>query len=357
MAASERKQKSRLGRGLSSLMASPVAVEVPEKGGAGSPQDDDAGPPSSVDGRGDGGQSRAVAGMPSASNAADHLPDHGSARDVSHETPLLHLAVANLEPNPFQPRRRFAEGPLAELAASIRQQGLMQPVVVRADDVPGQYQIIAGERRWRAAQQAGLEQIPALLVDLDDQQAAQWALVENLQREDLGPIERARAFARLIKQFGLTQAQVAERVGIDRSSVANFIRLLDLPEPVLDHVEHSRLTMGQARALAGLAEAELQIALAQQVVTEGWTVRRIEQKVKSIREGGQADASSGSSATGKTSTTRSHLADLEAQISEQLGTKVRISAGRKKGTGTLAIDFYSLDQFDDLLAKLDVQTS
>ena len=317
----KKNRPSRLGRGLSSLMATPVEVQPPAQ------------TPASA--------------IPSA--ALDPAEQTGSGAD---QQGLLHLATGSIQPNRHQPRQRFDPALIRALAESIKSEGVMQPIVVRPEPgSPGQYELIAGERRWRAAQEAGLDQIPALVRELSDEKAAEWALIENLQREDLNPIEKAEAFQRLGDQFGLSHQAIAERVGLERSSVSNLLRLLDLSDFIRDLIREKLLSMGQARAIAGLADASQQKAVAEHAVRDGWSVRQVEAEVQRLQTGAQP--------TNGKKPSRSNapaLTDLEKQIGEQLGTKVKIKAGRKKGGGTLSIDFYSLDQFDALLSRMDVKT-
>ena len=225
----------------------------------------------------------------------------------------------------------------------------MQPIVVRPAAQEGRYELIAGERRWRAAKEAGLDRVPALVREINDEKAAELALIENLQREDPNAIEKAEAFQHLADTFHLTHTQIAERVGLERSSVSNLLRLLDLSDFVRDLVRENILSMGQARAIAGLTEPAMQRALAERAVREGWSVRQVEDEVRRLQ---QPSTSRPNSTTAAASPV---LSDLEKQISQQLGTRVKIKAGRKKGAGTLAIDFYSLDEFDALLARLNVK--
>jgi ParB family chromosome partitioning protein len=262
------------------------------------------------------------------------------------------LAVTDIQPNAQQPRQGFHQDRLDELAASIRQEGVMQPIVVRKSPKAGGavYELIAGERRWRAAQIAGLDYVPALLQDLDDGKAAEWALIENLQREDLNPMERAEAFQHLLSTYNLNHDEVAERVGLDRSTVTNHLRLLVLAPQVRQLVAEGHLQMGHARALAGVTDHALQEQIASRVTNEQWSVRKVEAEVRRVTQGEP-------SRTAKPTTGRSsHLVDLEQKMTEQLGTKVKVKPARKKGTGSLTIDFYSLDHFDELLQKLGVST-
>lgn len=262
----------------------------------------------------------------------------------------IRVAVSAIRPNPQQPRQHFDEGALGRLAESIRSEGMMQPVVLRPVG-DGAYELVAGERRWRAAERAGLSEVPAFVKSLDDRQVAEWALIENLQREDLNPIERAEAFSRLGEQFGLGHEDIAERVGLERSTVTNLLRLLKLHPPVREMVVRNLLSMGQSRALAAVDDPERQLALAERIVREGLSVRQVEAEVKSL---GQAGTKTPESA--KKAVRAAYLDDLERQIGEQLSTKVQIKTGRKKGAGTLSIDFYDIDHFDTLLAKLGVET-
>lgn len=324
--ATKKPRSSRLGRGLSSLMAAPVEVQ-PAQPTADTGQADTPSPPAEQ-----------------ADSAASPTPS-------PNQDGLLRLPVGAIQPNRHQPRQRFEPASIRSLAQSIASEGMMQPIVVRpAQGKPNSYELIAGERRWRAAQEAGLEQVPALVRELSDEKAAEWALIENLQREDLNPIEKAEAFQRLGNQFGLSHGEIAERVGLERSSVSNLLRLLDLSDFVRDLVQEKMLSMGQARAIAGLANDAQQRAVAEKAVREGLSVRTVEEEVRRLQSG----PATRSPAAGKGGASHA-LSDLEKQIGQQLGTRVKIKAGRKKGAGTLAIDFYSLDEFDALLARLDVK--
>lgn len=317
---SDRKRPSRLGRGLSSLMAAPPVAVDAGVGGLG------------------GVSGVQVEGAGLADSGGTNLGLDGFVR----------LGVAEIRPNPKQPRQHFDEAALARLSESIRSEGVMQPVVVRRAGVG--YELVAGERRWRAAKMAGLAEVPALLKELNDQQLAEWALIENLQREDLNPIERAEAFERLGDAFGLNHDQIAERVGLERSTVTNLLRLLKLAPAVREMVVREMLSMGQARVLAGIDSAEDQLTLAELAVKEGLSVRQVEAAAKAKKQGEKL------AKPGSKKPRPAYLDDLERQIAEQLSTKVQIKTARKKGAGTLSIDFYSIDQFDELLAKLGVET-
>ncbi len=280
---------------------------------------------------------------------------------------LVYLEVGRIEPNPDQPRKRFDEAALQGLAQSIRSEGVMQPVIVRPKG--SGYELVAGERRWRAAGLAGLERLPAVVRRLDDRQMAEWSLVENLQREDLNPIERAEAFQRLARQFELSHEQIAERVGVERSTITNALRLLALPEEVRELVAVGTLSAGHARAIAGLGDAQRQRAVAQRVVSQSWSVRRLEAELKRGGDGagqasgqGVAGEAAGESEQARPGSERrqavgAHLADLERQLGEQLGTRVQLRAGRRKGTGWLTIEFFSAEHFEELMHRLDVKVS
>jgi len=329
-----RKRPSRLGRGLSSLMASPtelpaVPVQLAET-------------PASLS----QGTKQVAA---STDQATEAMPEQA---DTGPLTGLLHLPLDQIRPNPRQPREQFKPEAIASLAGSIREQGVMQPIVVRpipeaerAESSGLRYEIVAGERRWRAAGEAGLTAIPALMRELTDEQCAEWALIENLQREDLNPIEKAHAFKRLADDFRLTQAQIAERMGLERSTITNHLRLLDLSDLVLDLVKRDLLSMGQARAIAGLPDPAQQKKLAEQAVREQLSVRKVEEEVRRVLNPVH---------TPKPVTRDNHFADLDKQLAAQLGTKVKVKPGRKKGTGTLSIEFYTLDQFESILERMQV---
>ena len=328
----------RLGKGLNRLMAPPaMPVEIANGGVKQSGQ-----PPKPGSEKSDQGTAEGLSVEPAAENEASEL---------------RYIAVDRISPNRQQPRQDFDEASLEQLAASIARDGLMQPIVVRVSRAKGDggeqaYELVAGERRWRAAQRAGLDTIPALVRKLTEQQSAEWALVENLQREDLNPIERAEAFQRLGDAHGLSHDAIAETVGLDRSTVTNLLRLLKLAPAVRDLVRRDLLSMGHSRALAGLEDEALQQKLAEQALREGWSVRQTESAVRAAVAGKADQPAPGKKIKPKPA----YLMDLERQIGEQLSTKVQIKAARKKGQGTLSIDFYSIDQFDDILAKLGVET-
>jgi ParB family chromosome partitioning protein len=250
--------------------------------------------------------------------------------------------IEQVHPNRGQPRRRFDEASLEELASSIREHGILEPILVRRRGEDG-YEIIAGERRWRAAQKAGLHEIPIFVRELGDTAAFEAALVENLQREDLNPIETARAFQRLIDDHGLTQDVVAERVGKDRSTVSNALRLLKLPDEVLDLVVDGRLSEGHGRALLTSPNAETMKKMARAAVAQKWSVRETERRCRAAGTESKArEAPAGKSANVK---------DLERRLSHALGAPVAIEQGAG-GRGRVLIDYASLDALDAVIAKL-----
>ena len=255
---------------------------------------------------------------------------------------LVRLPVANLKPNPDQPRTQFDESALDELAASIAARGVIQPVIARK--VGESYQIVAGERRWRASQRAGLHDIPVLLRDLTDREVMALALIENLQREDLNPVEEARAYHRLSEEEGLTQAEIAKMVDKSRSHVANIQRLVSLPEGVLTYLANGDLSMGHARALIGLDEAE---ALADQAVRKKLSVREVEQLARSNKP-----ASARKSKAGNDSAPNADIAAVQNHLEEFLGMPVRINADTDPRSGALTIRYRTLDQLDLVCQRL-----
>ena len=264
---------------------------------------------------------------------ATELPEAPHADDPAS------VALDEIYRSPFQPRRRVDDEGLEELAASIRSQGLLQPVVVRPRATGG-FELIAGERRWRAAQRAGLESVPVVIRDVDDRQALAMALIENVQREDLNPIEEARGLERLRQEFDLTQEQVAQAVGKSRPAVANLLRLLNLPEAVCDMLAQGDLEMGHARALLALP-AEDREPMARVVVKGQLSVRQTEALVRRAR----------SKPERKPATVDPDIRRLEIRLSEKLGAGVSINH-TAKGGGKLVISYASLGELDGILSRL-----
>jgi ParB family chromosome partitioning protein len=257
---------------------------------------------------------------------------------------ISELGVDQIQRGNYQPRQHFDEQALQELADSIRAQGVIQPIVVRPQG--SHYELIAGERRWRAAQIAGLQTIPVVIRDLDSKSAAAIALIENIQREDLNPLEESQALMRLIEEFDLTHQQVADSVGRSRAAVSNLLRLLDLADPVKDQVNRGLLDMGHARALLALIRHD-QIELAVIVVNRGLSVRETEALVKKTLN------SQDQKSVEDTQVKDPDIVRLEARISEKLGAGVQVKP-RKKGAGDLIISFHSNDELEGILSHFDL---
>jgi ParB family chromosome partitioning protein len=254
---------------------------------------------------------------------------------------LLSLPVEAIERNPKQPRKRFEEEKLEELAASIREHGIVEPILVRREG--GKYRILAGERRWRAAQRAGLREVPAVLREASEREAFEIALIENLQREDLNAIEEAEAYDVLMADYGLTQEAIAQRVGKERSTVANALRLLKLPSEVRELVKEGQLDMGHARALLGLDGEEAIRRAAQRVVREQLSVRATEALVRQLTRKGKPAAAQGA----ETAATR----DLTQRLQRRLGARCRVIP-KSAVAGRLEVEYTSLDELDGILAKI-----
>jgi ParB family chromosome partitioning protein len=318
--------KRRLGRGLQSLISQPVKIDIapPAAGQA---------PPS---------------GLPGPSNAQPALENVPGAAGGGDAMPTA-LPIDRISASANQPRRTFDDESIARLAESMRRDGLMQPIVVRRKGAG--YEIVAGERRWRAARLLQLATIPAIVRSVDDRTAAEWSLIENLQREDLNPIDRAEAFQRLIEAHGLTHQEIAERVGLERSSVSNHLRLNELDELTKDAVRSGALTMGHGRTLLAITSHAERAALARRAIAAGWSVREIERRLRA--RAGRAGGAGGAPAL-EAQRRPAHLVDLERRLGAQLGTKVAIRPGRKKGSGVLVISFFSHAEFDGLMERLGV---
>ena len=262
----------------------------------------------------------------------------GSADDV------VRILVADLKPSPYQPRREFDLEKLQELADSIREHGVLQPIVIRKG-LGRWYEIIAGERRFRAAKQLGMETIPALVRDITDRQAMEIALIENLQREDLSPIEVAEAYAKIMEHFELTQEQLAVRVGQSRPHVANLLRLLSLPPDIREHVSRGTISMGHARALLALPDAQAQRAVAKKIEVEGLTVRAVEQLVQRLQ-----NVSRGTFPKKPPPNVSPGLTVYEDQLRDILGTSVRVQSGKQRGK--IEIEYFSLEDLERIMQIL-----
>lgn len=255
------------------------------------------------------------------------------------------LPIETVHPNPDQPRRRFDEAELGDLAASIRARGIIQPIIVRPDPSrPGEHQIVAGERRWRAAQIAGLHEVPVVVRALSDLEVLEIAIVENIQRSDLNPVEEAQGYATLMERFGHTQEQLGQALGRSRSHIANALRLMTLPDAVLDDLREGRLTAGHARALIGTPDPE---ALARRIIAGGLSVRETEKLARAAKDGPLEPPRRPEGGREADADTRA----LEGDLSAALRMKVRIDA-KAGGEGRLIVSYKSLDDLDDLCQLL-----
>ncbi|MDO4437836.1 MAG: ParB/RepB/Spo0J family partition protein [Eubacteriales bacterium] len=260
--------------------------------------------------------------------------------NVSRET-LIKISL--IEPNKTQPRKIFDEEPLKELAESIKKYGILQPLIVKKNGI--MYEIIAGERRWRAAKLAGLTEVPVIIRDFEKQEAAEIAIIENIQREDLGAVEEARAYQALINEFGLTQEEVANKVFKNRTTITNSIRLLSLCDEVLKLLEENKITAGHARCLVTIEDPEVQLSIANEIISKKLSVRNTEKLVKSI---GKNKTDSKSEAEQELDM---YLIDIARKLTGELGTKVQIKQG-VKGKGKIEIDYYSEDDLNKIIEKL-----
>jgi ParB family chromosome partitioning protein len=308
-------QTRRLGRGLEALLGSPMSLDVP----------------------GD-------------APAAVLPPGKG----------LVELSIYEIDRNPYQPRREIDEDELQQLAESIKEHGLLQPIVVRRVD--DRYQIIAGERRLRAATKAGMEHVPAQVRDVDDRQMAELAIVENLQRKDLGPLEKAASFHQYLQTYRCTQEELAGRLKINRSTIANLIRLLELPEAVQKALREGKISQGHARALLPLGDEQEQIKFAKRIVKEDLSVREVESQVKQMIRAEDVEPLRVVSAEGEAVESESsertpdpHLASLEMEFRAALGTQVEVRQ-TAEGRGRIVIHFGSHEEFERLRAQLNSWT-
>lgn len=271
-----------------------------------------------------------------------------AAAEAGGQDVLRQIPVELLQRGQYQPRIDMRQDSLEDLANSIRAQGVVQPIVARRLRKTGdvqRYEIVAGERRWRAAQLAGLAEIPAVIREVPDESAIAMALIENIQRENLNPLEEARALDRLIREFDLTHAEAAEAVGRSRAAVSNLLRLLDLSDKVKPLLEGRQIEMGHARALLAISDAIQQFDAARQIVKKGLSVRETEKLVKHMQGGGT------SKAVKRAAPVDGDVRRLEIEVSEKLGAKVRV-AHSKKGAGKLIISYNSLDELDGILKHI-----
>jgi ParB family chromosome partitioning protein len=308
MSAKRREKTRHLGRGLQSLLGPITHVQ-----------------PGTADGARD-------------SAAVPNFPE-----DKELRTSLKEIDIGTISPNPYQVRTVWDEQELADLAASIKANGVIQPIIVRRNE--SGYELIAGERRFRAAQLAGLTTIPAVVRPAADEELLELALVENIHRTDLNPVERAKAYQKYLNTFSLTQAEAGQRLGEDRSGIANYLRLLDLPDEIKQMLVDGQLNMGHARAILALPTDELRRKLANRAMAGRLSVREVERLVRRYLTG---SVQAGTAIRSKPA----HILDLESKLSSQLGTKVSIETRKNGQRGKIVIEFYSLDEFDRIAEKI-----
>jgi ParB family chromosome partitioning protein len=289
--------------------------------------------------------------IPTNFNAVINDQPQAAAPAISNQgNQVIEINIDYIESNKYQPRKVFNQEALEELAKSIKEHGLVQPIVLRKLD-NNKYQLVAGERRWRAARAAGLKKIPAIIKEYSEQQTTEIAIIENIQREDLNPLEEASAYQLLIDEFKLTQEELAKRVGKSRSYVANFLRLLQAPQAIQEHVIEGELSAGHARALLTLPEAG-QIQLAEKIITDDLSVRETEAIVKSIGLLKQEQKTKKKSSATANKELTPELQDLEDQLIQYFGTKVRLVNNENKGK--IEIEYYSDDDLSRIIELLEI---
>jgi ParB family chromosome partitioning protein len=291
-------------------------------------------------------QTKKTVDQPAPIEGTKPFPKHPGKDDAPRETAvgLLEIPINRIRPNPHQPRREFKEESLRELADSILAEGLLQPVVVRRKD--DAFELIAGERRWRACQQLKLKVIPARVIDATETSSAVLSLIENLQREDLNPIEEAMGYASLMKDFDLTQEQVAERVGRSRAAVANALRLLQLSREIQGYLIKGHLSVGHAKVLLGVEDGDNRLLLARQAIERGWSVRELERRVEAVRKPGERSGKSRSVAPSE----QAAIDDLQKQLSTAFSTRVTLKHTPKKGR--IVIEYYGNDDLQRIMETM-----
>ena len=318
-------QKPRLGRGLSSLISNVITAPEPASHGQ--------------------------TGQFVSDSAAE--PKVVTVTVTDPKGTPAEIKIDDISPNPYQPRREFRPEELQELTDSIRLQGILQPLVICPANGSGantSFVLIAGERRLRAARLAGRQTVPCVIKDATHQQMLEWALIENIQRSDLNPVERATAYRDHMDRFKITQQEASERLGLPRATIANYLRMLDLCDEVQQLLLAGKLTFGHAKVLAGLVhQSDLQLRLAQKVAQEELSVRQLEGLIAAAQSPG------GQPATKTAKTKAPYIRDLEDQLTQVVGTKVFIQPGRAKNTGRLLIDYYSLEDFERLSSCLGLK--
>jgi ParB family transcriptional regulator, chromosome partitioning protein len=268
-----------------------------------------------------------------------------AATPVNNENRVWQLSIEKVQPNRNQPRKIFAPEQLKELADSIKEKGIIQPILARPTGKPGEYEIIAGERRWRAAQQAGLKEVPVILRTTSAQETLELALIENIQRADLNVIEEAEAYAHLAKAYSLTQQEMAQKVGKDRATVANVMRLLQLAPEVRDMVKRNELALGQAKVLLAVSDLAQQVQVAKKVVRQGLTVRALEKLLAQMK-----DSSDGLEIVEENSERTRMIKQVEGELQKLLGTRVGIE--EQGGKGRLSIYFYSMEELNQVIDRI-----
>ncbi|MEK2647296.1 ParB/RepB/Spo0J family partition protein [Bdellovibrio sp. BCCA] len=322
-------KKKGLGRGLGSLLGGPAPTEIPTKAPSQAATNNNVN----------------TASAPTVSASSQQATP--VAPPVDPESKIWKVGIDKLSPGQYQPRRQFDKEPLQELAQSIKENGILQPIVARRT-TSGKLEIVAGERRWRAAQLAGLHEVPVILKSYDDKQALELAIVENIQREDLNPIEEAEGYSRLISEFKLSQQQVAEKVGKDRATVANAVRLLSLPNEIKEMISGNELSVGHAKVLLALPEPKKQIEFAKKVINEKIAVRKLEKMVQAVVKGHEDKEEE--AAGFDSNVTQRLISGLSDELQKMLGTKVNIDYSNSKGK--ISIHFYSDDELTNLVDRL-----
>lgn len=267
--------------------------------------------------------------------------------DIGENDKVLNVDVHKIRPNPYQPRKTFNDEHLAELMTSIKEHGVIQPIIVR-ESLNG-YEIIAGERRWRATKALNLDKIPVVVKKMSDEQVMEVALIENLQREDLNPVEIATAYDKLMKKFNLTQEELAYKLGKSRPNVANFLRLLQLPESILSEVSSGKISMGHARALITIEDEEQQLRLCKIVIKENWSVRTLEEKIQSLKKVSRETKSQKQNEVKNSKLFK----QVEEQLRNKLGTLVKIKEGKNKGK--IEIEYYNHEDLQRIIETMGIE--
>ena len=274
------------------------------------------------------------------------IADNNQFEENSRDSKLREIFIDQIEANPYQPRQDFDQEALEELANSVKEKGIIQPIIVRQVK-PQLYQLVAGERRWRASQLIGLKKVPALIKEYSDQQMMETALIENLMREDLNALEEAQAYQKMIDQFNLTQEEVAKKVGKSRSSIANIVRLLNLPPKIQIYVSRETLSMGHARALLAIKEPQLQIKAADHVIKNNLSVRETEKYVHRLNSSAEKK-----SATGKNLSIEPEWLQVQQIIADYLGTRVKVQ--RRKNKRVITIECSNYQEIEKLISNMNV---